>query len=326
MRPDNATKRFAVLLSTYNGAEHLPALLESIGSQSWRHWDLWIRDDGSSDETREILQDYGPRISSDHRIHFYAGENTGAAASFFYLLERAGDGYAGYAFCDQDDLWMPEKLERAARVLEQASPMLYHARQWLFHPASGKRTQSPVPVRAGFSNALVQNQVVGCTMVINARLRRYVLDSLRAQETDSRSPSAIIMHDWWCYLLASGIGTIRYDSEPVIVFRRHDRTATPAAADVLRGGRKRLSVFRKHGLSISHILKQADLLHTYFTSAQPDASRRLPEAHMALLESLVKMKCAGLVRRIVYLFTGKHRRSRLAETFLFRLLVLMRRF
>jgi hypothetical protein len=360
MKPENKPPRFAILLSTYNGTAYLPELLESIVSQSWKHWDLWIRDDGSRDGTRKLLEDFARRFNSKspgeclapretqsegndnhhddaseagadtsaNRIHLFTEENMGVAASFFQLLEQAGGGYDGYAFCDQDDIWLPEKLERAALALDPGRPMLYHARQWLFEHDSGDKTLSPLPVRARFSNALVQNQVVGCTMVINAILRECVLKSLQTLQSSEAtgSPPRIIMHDWWCYLLGSGTGTVSFDPEPVILFRRHGQSATPAALGSLTGGRRRLTAFRRQGWSISHIMDQADLLHQYFTSGQTDSSCRLQERHLLLLEKLVNLRSAGVLKRVGYLFTGRHRRSRPAETLLFRLLILLRRF
>lgn len=366
MAAETGPVRIAILLSTHNGSRYVGELLESIVEQSWLHWDLWIRDDGSNDGTLRILRDFAGRFGDSgldgtaSRVHLFPEENIGVAGSFFRLLEVAGSGYAGYAFCDQDDVWLPEKLERAVMTLEQDVPFLYHCRQWLTDQDGGKRVLSPVPVRTGFANALVQNQVVGCTMVINARLRKCVLHSLR--EVDGVSPvSGIIMHDWWCYLLASGTGCIHYDPEPQILFRRHGKNTTPAAEDPVLALRGRLSGFGNRNWSLSHIMVQAEHLWRYFSfsgdatvnwadsdrksttvgedddsdagldSAPKKQSSRerpckLPEANRHLLESLVALRKAGFLKRVGYLFGGVHRRSGMAETIVFRLLVLLQRF
>ncbi len=357
MKSEIKPLRFAVLLSTFNGAAYLTALLESIRKQNWPHWDLWIRDDGSHDGTFEILEDFAMRSKSEgmtgNRVHVIRGENAGISGSFFQLLEQAGDDYGGYAFCDQDDIWLPEKLERAAQALKEGQPMLYHARQWLMDQNSGKRELSARPANTGFANALVQNQVVGCTLVVNSRLRSCVLQALRS--TDGLH-SRIIMHDWWCYLLGSGIGTIHYDPHPVILFRRHEESTTPVAAGLFEIMRKRLSTFRKHGWSVSHIMVQAEILSRHFSSDasgmeypgheqarsvrdpgvrqapdQPEspagvARCRLPDHHQELLESLLELRSAGFLKRLRYLFSGKHHRTGLFETAFFRLLILMKRF
>ncbi len=345
--------RFAILLSTYNGEAYLPTLLESILNQNWKHWDLWIRDDGSTDGTRDILREFSSRFNggdegpnkntaattpaghdaimpgtSSCRIHNIEGVNLGIANSFFHLLEKSCDGYDGYAFCDQDDIWVPEKLERAAQALEAERPMLYHARQWIMDEDSGKKSLSPRPVHTGFSNALIQNQVVGCTMVINAQLRACVLESLQSVLSGESSGEAcrIIMHDWWCYLIASGTGTICYERDPVILFRRHRQSTTPAAAGSISVGRKRLAAFQKLGWSISHIMDQATLLQQFLNNNQPGPACQVPDRHRQELEQLLELRSAGFFKRLGYLFSGRHRRSSLAETIFFRMLVLLRRF
>lgn len=379
MQAEGKSRRIAVLLSTYNGAGYLVRLLESILDQNWPHWDLWVRDDGSDDDTLKILDEFAGRLKQknqsgrENRMHVIRGENIGVVRSFFQLLEKAENGnaiYSGYAFCDQDDVWLPEKLERAARTMKPDVPFLYHARQWLTDQKSGEKTLSPVPDRTGFANALIQNQVVGCTMVINPLLRQCVMDTLRAANreisrsgsdpssnhaligtgdnvtsshdkvtsTGDKSPSTgdadpcsgIIMHDWWCYLLASAFGQIHYDPEPVIEFRRHEESTTPVSTGFFRMIRKRLSALRKRGWSVGHILEQARVLQRHITQSGNDTAAlspyRLSDSDRQLLISLLEIPSTNLFRRFGYLFTGVHKRADTMDTLVFRLLVLFRRF
>ncbi len=327
--------RIAVLLSTCNGAGYLVPLLESIQGQSWPYWDLWVRDDGSTDGTVEILEEFAGRLAQNkqtgtcNRMHVIRGENIGIVRSFFHLLGQAGNEYAGYAFCDQDDVWLASKLERAAGVLEREVPFLYHGRQWLVDQKSGEKILSPPPKHTGFSNALIQNQVVGCTMVINPSLRECVLETLRTG-IDNDPFSGIIMHDWWCYLVASATGHIHYDPEPVILFRRHEESTTPVATSSFRVIRKRLSALRKRDWSVGHIMHQAKVLHWYFTHviirADSYSHCRLSDYDRQLLISLLNLQSASFFRRIGYLFAGEHVRLGKIDTIVFRLLVLFRRF
>ncbi len=352
MQAEGKSGRIAVLLSTYNGAGYLVRLLESILDQNWPHWDLWVRDDGSDDDTLKILEEFAGRLKQKNqsgrgnRMHVIRGENIGIVRSFFQLLEKAErgyGGYSGYAFCDQDDVWLPEKLERAARTMKPDVPFLYHARQWLTDQKSGEKTLSPVPDRTGFANALIQNQVVGCTMVINPLLRQCVMDTLRVgsdktPSTGDKSPSTgdadpcsgIIMHDWWCYLLASAFGQIHYDPEPVIEFRRHEESTTPVSTGFFRMIRKRLSALRKRGWSVGHILEQARVLQRHITQSGNDTAAlspyRLSDSDRQLLISLLEIPSTNLFRRFGYLFTGVHKRADTMDTLVFRLLVLFRRF
>ncbi len=332
---ESKSGRIAVLLSTCNGAGYLVPLLESIQDQSCPHWDLWVRDDGSTDGTVEILEEFAGRLAqktqtgTGSRMHVIRGENIGIVRSFFHLLGQAGDAYAGYSFCDQDDVWLPEKLERAVRVLKRDVPFLYHGRQWLVDQESGEKILSPVPKNAGFANALIQNQVVGCTMVINTPLRNCVLETLRAG-SDGDPCSGIIMHDWWCYLLASAIGHMHYDPEPVILFRRHEESTTPVATSSFRIIRKRLTAMRKRDWSVGHIVRQARALQRHFAHLENRTDSglrcRLSESNRQLLHSLLNLQSATFSRRIGYLFTGEHSRIGKIDTTVFRLLVLFKRF
>ncbi|TVQ70254.1 MAG: glycosyltransferase family 2 protein [Balneolaceae bacterium] len=346
---ESKSGRIAVLLSTCNGAGYLVPLLESIQDQSWPHWDLWVRDDGSTDDTVEILEEFAGRLAQKNqpgtgsRMQVIRGENIGIVRSFFHLLGQAGDAYAGYAFCDQDDVWHPAKLERAVRALKREVPFLYHGRQWLVDQESGEKILSPVPKRTGFANALIQNQVVGCTMVINTPLRECVLETLQAGSEDDPSSgdnnhcsgdgdpcSGIIMHDWWCYLLASATGHIHYDPEPVILFRRHEESTTPVATSSFRIIRKRLSALRKRDWSVGHIMHQARVLQRHFTQvtirADSNLRCRLSDSDMQLLHSLINLQSATFFGRIGYLFAGEHTRIGKIDTAIFRLLVLFKRF
>lgn len=345
--------RIAIVLSTWNGEQYLPELLESLTRQTWTHWDLWVRDDGSNDGTIGLLYEYSKRMereASGNRVLLKKGENTGVVSSFFTLLAGIHGEYAAYAFCDQDDVWLPRKLERAVAAIKAHHsggkgddvPFLYHAGQWLEDQHSGRRTASPAPARTGFANALVQNQVVGCTMVINPSLRECLLIGI-ASQMENDPVSDIIMHDWWCYLLASGFGIITYDPEPVIHFRRHEQSTTPVAANPFRMIQKRVSSLKRRAWSVSHIMKQAVIFAALYAAngvqdseyagdrtkdskadTRPDC--RLPEYKARQLRSLINLSKCGFRKRLSYLFAGEHKRSGRMDTLVFRLMVFMRRF
>ncbi len=351
---ENSPLRIAIVLSTWNGEKFLPELLKSLKRQTWLHWDLWVRDDGSDDGTVGLLEDFAKQMehkSSRNRVWVKSGGNIGAVRSFLTLLTVIHNEYDAYAFCDQDDVWLPRKLERAATAIKNHQtnetdgdkPFLYHAGQWLEDQRSGKRTTSTAPVRTGFANALVQNQVVGCTMVINQALRTCLLHGTAIkQENDPFSD--IIMHDWWCYLLASGFGAITYDPEPVIIFRRHEQSTTPVAVNYWRALQKRLAAMNERGWSVSHIMRQAKAFsrlyaaHTNDATGDIESSRDrktlinkqsicvLPVNKKQQIGNLLRLTHSGFLTRILYLFFGEHKRAYCLDTFIFRLMVLQRRF
>lgn len=345
--------RIAIVLSTWNGEQYLPELLESLRLQTWVHWDLWVRDDGSVDGTLAILQDFSKKMndkSTGSRIHVIEGENMGVVQSYFTLISRIHGSYTAYAFSDQDDVWLPVKLERAASAIVNHQsgdngdnlPFLYHSGQLLVDQRFGRQTMSSAPVRTGFANALIQNQVVGCTMVINPALRECLLHGISSQP-GSDPVSGIIMHDWWCYMLASGLGRIVYDPGPVIIFRRHEKSTTPVAANPRLELLKRMATLRKRNWAILHIMRQAETFakmyfdnedQTTVSNGSAPMRNRIETANICklsghnrqLLISLITLRTSGFLKRLHYLFMGEHKRAGILDTLIFRLMVLIRRF
>lgn len=208
-----------ILMASYNGARYLPAQLDSLLAQSWTGWRLLVSDDGSTDDSRQILDDYahGPGRG---RIEVINGPRKGATANFLHLLTRA-DAEAPVAFCDQDDVWRPEKLARGMDWLSrQRGAAVYAARTTICD--QDMRPLAPAPHFAGpfgFRNALVQACLPGNTTLANAQ----ALALLQAA-----APAAIhhdiVAHDWWVYQLLSGAGASLYrDAAQVLFYRQHPR-------------------------------------------------------------------------------------------------------
>ena len=201
-----------VLLSTYNGARFLPAQLDSLLAQDYPRIAIFIRDDGSSDETRALLQEYANRNSS---ITLIFGENIGVVPSYLELLRLGGGTEDFYAFCDQDDVWETDKISTAvARLSGQADPesSLYCGRVKYVDEDLHDIGLSGIPRYVGWRNAVVENIVTGCTVVMGDKLRRLML------KTDG---TGVLMHDWWAYLVGSAFGAIVYDPEAKILYRQH---------------------------------------------------------------------------------------------------------
>jgi len=205
----------AILLCTYQGEVYLSEQLDSIAAQSHPHWTLWVSDDGSRDGTRDILEAYQRRWGQ-HRIRWRQGPLRGFAANFNSLLADANIQADAFALADQDDIWHPDKLERAVAWLgAEASeePRLYTARTRLVDARGGFIGISPACRAPGFANALVQNIASGNTMVLNAAARQSLIEA---------GPPRAELHDWWCYQWISGIGgEVLFDSQPCLDYRQH---------------------------------------------------------------------------------------------------------
>jgi glycosyltransferase involved in cell wall biosynthesis len=198
-----------VLMSTYDGEQYVREQVDSILGQTHSRLRLVVRDDGSRDHTLEVL-----RSLEDPRLEVRAGENLGLPHAFFRLLDESGDDADLWALSDQDDVWLPEKLSRAAQRLEGViGPALYCARVAVVDEQLRPLYLHELPWRGpSFANALVQNIALGCTIVINREAR----DLLRG-----RWPQECVMHDAWMYLVVAGCGTVVYDHEAVILYRQH---------------------------------------------------------------------------------------------------------
>jgi glycosyltransferase involved in cell wall biosynthesis len=215
-----------ILLATYNGARYLPQLLESIAAQTESRWRLVIRDDGSTDATRDILADAARRDRRLLLIEDALGRQ-GVSRNFSLLMRHALELGASYAMlADQDDIWLPHKLAHSWELMRQAedaapalAPLLVHAdlsvvdeRLSMIHPSmtayAGMNRRPSDPLRT----LLVYNFVTGCTVLLNRPLLEAALPV----------PAAAVMHDWWLALCAAATGQIHYLPQPVALYRQHD--------------------------------------------------------------------------------------------------------
>ncbi len=208
----------AILLSTYNGELYLPAQLHSFLAQTHHDWTLYSRDDGSIDATAAMVQAFATELGQDRCVLPDGGGCRHITRSFLALLAAARGGSESYfAFSDQDDVWLPEKLSRglsALAAVPPGTPALYCAQRILVDQAL-QRTGEPGPLRRppGFPAALTQNIAPGCTMMMNRAAADLILAS---------NPPDSIWHDWWCYVIvAAAGGRILADPDATVLYRQH---------------------------------------------------------------------------------------------------------
>jgi glycosyltransferase involved in cell wall biosynthesis len=221
-----STHRFsvAILLATKNGARFLREQLDSYAYQTHRNWMLYVSDDGSSDETLSILDNF--RMRTGHPVEVRPGPKTGHAENFLSLARDATISADYFAFSDQDDIWLKEKLERGILKLAEYksdAPALYCSRTLLVNENDEKILgKSPLFKRAPmFGNALVQSLGGGNTMLFNHATKRLL----------EQGPARVVAHDWWTYQLVTGAGgTAIYDPVPTVRYRQHDTNAVGSNA------------------------------------------------------------------------------------------------
>ena len=207
-----------ILLATYNGAKYLPQQLESIARQTHSHWTLTVSDDGSTDETLSIVEQFAQRTAQT--VNVLQGPRMGSSTrNFFHLIQQAptDDAQDLYAFCDQDDVWLDNKLERALQWHAQhpQEPVrLYCGRTQFVNEQLRPIGLSPGIHRPpSFGNALVQNIASGNTMVMSHAV-------LMAQK--KIQPEHSVWHDWTTYLIVTALGgVVWFDHEPCLLYRQH---------------------------------------------------------------------------------------------------------
>ena len=202
-----------ILLSTYNGEKYLQEQLDSLLEQTNVFVKILVRDDGSTDSTKKILESYQQK----GLLKWYTGENLRSAKSFMDLVEKSSDEKY-FAFCDQDDYWLPDKLEIAVKWLElqdDAIPSLYYG-----CPIPVDAHLQPLPIvynkerMVTFESMLINSNCTGCTMVFNKALMDIVKE---------KRPNYISMHDAWFHKVCIACkGNVFYDENVHILYRQHE--------------------------------------------------------------------------------------------------------
>ncbi len=295
-----------VLLSTYNGSRHLAEQLESLRVQTYPLVRLSVRDDGSTDATVQVLRS---GLTHFPGAKLEVGPNIGAARSFMTLLNGVAPATRFAAFCDQDDVWAPEKLAAAVGALDGAAgPALYcSAVNLVTDDLSALKPYRRCTRGVGFANALVENIATGCTIVLN----RAAVDLVNA-----RSPKALLMHDAWCYLVLSALGNVVYDPVPRVSYRVHSANAIGVAPTALGEWRRRAVNHRRHGRERALTAQAAEFRRLY--------GEQLEVRTSAALDDFLGSS-GSVFRRVRYSLTGAAYRQRRLDDLVFRFLYLLGR-
>ena len=234
-KKDGILPEICVLLSAYNGEKYICQQLESILSQKDVRVTVFIRDDGSGDGTVPIIQAYA---DDGKQVLLFQGSNIGSVGSFCELAGIAcayEKRFDWYAFSDQDDLWLPDKLSAAVKLLkreEQAIPLLYCSNlQVTDESLNPRETMHPRDPAFTRTTALVHNLATGCTEVFN----------WKALELFCRGESRLMeFHDYWMYLVCMYSGKVIYDPDAYILYRQHSQNVVGARKKDIRSAVKNI--------------------------------------------------------------------------------------
>ncbi|MCM3378790.1 MULTISPECIES: glycosyltransferase family 2 protein [Shouchella] len=288
--------KVVILMATYNGGKYISEQIKSIIDQDYLNWELWIRDDGSSDRTCEIIK----RIASEeYRITFYEDNkrNLGSALNFGELLNLArNEKYV--MFADQDDIWNKDKIritldEMKIRegMFEKDIPILVHTDLKLVDENLRLISNSlekyikiypydTDPLR----RIIAQNYIYGCTMMLNNKL----------VNLSTPIPDVAEGHDYWVALIAASLGKIYYMNNATLLYRQHSNNVTGIKQGSLKNRIKRHFTKKgneKNKLVINNSILQAERLYELY-------QHLMVKERAVFLESFLKGVQTGGMRSI----------------------------
>ncbi|AJY77606.1 hypothetical protein VN24_08445 [Paenibacillus beijingensis] len=281
MNSNHINPTIDILLSTYNGGEYLQQQLDSILNQTYDNWKVLIRDDGSTDETLRIIESYSSTYPKKFKFVDTGSVRLGASQSFAGLMEYSDSDYI--MFCDQDDVWLPKKVEQAYQKMKQTEsnqdqPVLIHTDLTVVNENLELISDSYWDYQRLNINSvrleqmLVQNHVTGCTVLINKALKNHCLPI----------PVDAMMHDWWIALIAGVFGKIEGISESSILYRQHSKNHIGAKKYTNLSLLLKLASLKDRNQIFQRTIKQANaLLKNYH--------KKLSSAHKQILYDYVNI-------------------------------------
>lgn len=284
-----------ILMCTYNGQRFLSDQLESIASQTRSDWHVAISDDGSEDDTLGVISRYCSTWGEE-KISLWRGPGQGYARNFIATLCNENLSADHYAWCDQDDIWDESKLQVAVDWLQSVPPevpALYFGRTQLVDQSGAMLGYSPLFRRPpSFANALVQNIGGGNTMVLNNAARTLLKEA--GQNLD------IVSHDWWAYLLVTGVGgRVFYDPDPYVKYRQHSTNLVGSNAN-WQARITRLSMMVQGRFKVWNSMNVASLetvIHRLTLDNQVILKRFKALREESLLQRLYGLKRSGIYRQ-----------------------------
>ena len=263
-----------IIMGTYNGERYIKEQIESIIKNTWNNWRIWVCDDGSTDKTEEIVKIYQEEYPD--KIFWKPNEkNKGAAINFLDGARKAQGDYV--MFCDQDDYWLPNKIEDTVNCMKQAeaqygekTPITVFTDATVvdeqlqtimdsFHKSSKLDTS-----KLDLSHMLMENKMMGCTMLLN----RALLEKLK------KFPKKVRMHDWWAGIVAAAYGRIIYLDKPTMLYRQHTNNVVGSTAFSKDAVLKKASTWKRQKQVLLETQMQASSLFKLSENELPkDISR-----------------------------------------------------
>lgn len=290
-----------VLLACYNGEKYLPQLLASLSAQAGAEFRVLMQDDGSRDGTVKLLQRQAEadgrfilaQDASPARIH-------GAIGNFWSLLGQARADYT--ALCDQDDVWHTDRLRAGLEAMAEAearwgreTPLMVHSDARVVD-AGGNTLHESFFAHQGWDfravtlpRLLVQNNVTGCTVLINRPLRELALRC--------GNPADMYMHDWFLALTAAAFGHVVCLPRPLVDYRQHGNNEMGAsAAGLAKRGVRALSARARGKARIALTYRHTRSFAAAYGPLLPGPARKVIENYLALERKAKPARVWGILR------------------------------
>ena len=284
-----------VLLAVYNGEKYLKEQIESILNQSVKDVKIIIRDDGSTDNSGEIIESYCKEYPD--RISCIKGKATGSAQkNFAELLKNCDSDYI--MFCDQDDVWLSDKIEKTYNSMLQAEqngdiPVLVHTDLKVVDDKlceiapSFFEFQKLIQKDITLPKLLVQNYVTGCTIMVNRALKEKCGDI----------PDECIMHDWWLALVAVLFGKLVCVDDATMLYRQHAANQVGAkAAYGLSFIKRKLATLDKVRENYNATYTQAEVMLKQYSEALSEEQKEIIEKYCSI-PKMCKCKKIHVIRK-----------------------------
>lgn len=285
----------AILLATCNGAPYLQEQLDSIERQTHIHWTILASDDGSSDETMAMIDAFASKVGKS-KVQQVLGPQKGFASNFLSMVCYPDLKADAYAYCDQDDIWLDNKLARAARFLTRVPsdvPALYCSRTEYVDQENHSLGFSLSYSRpAVFANALVQNIASGNTMVFNEGARKLLEQAGPQVDID--------LHDWWTYMLVTGMGgPVFFDQTPSVRYRQHPNNLWGMNTSLKSQWRRIKKLFggRFANWNERHIAALGSMQHQLTLDNQKIFQQFAAARKLSLVPRLIGLKQSGVYRQ-----------------------------
>lgn len=286
-----------ILLSVYNGMPYLRAQMESVRAQTYADWRLWVRDDGSTDDSVQVVREVA---NADRRMSLLdaGGANLGAAGSYSWLMGRPEVEAEHVMLCDADDFWLPEKIEVTLAAMRESEKNLPPGTPVLVHTDLIVADEALRPVADSFwryreitvepatlQRLLSRNVVTGPTMMLNRPLL----------ELAGAVPRGAIYQDWWITLVAAAFGKIVAVPRGTVLYRQHGRNSVGArpAGGALDLARRTLKGGVGEATLRAELCRAAEQAAAFLERYRD----RLSETDRGLLQRFSTIASAGPIRR-----------------------------